>query len=48
MSASATPDQVVSSLGKPAKVYQVDGYSVMVYSYNLLTRGRIPVPPPGD
>jgi hypothetical protein len=39
---------VVSSLGKPAKVYQVDGYSILVYSYNLLTKGGIPVPPPGD
>ena len=35
-----TPAQVESSLGTPAAVYQVDGYSVLVYSFNLLTRGQ--------
>jgi len=43
-----TQAQVVSALGTPAKVYQVDGYSILVYSYNLLTKGSIPRVPPGD
>jgi hypothetical protein len=36
-----------SSFGKPSAVYPVDGYSILVYPYNLLTRGVAPVLPPG-
>jgi hypothetical protein len=43
-----TQAQVVSSFGKPAKVYQVDGFSILVYPFNLLTMGHIVPPPPGD
>jgi hypothetical protein len=32
----------------PTKIYQVDGYSILVYSYNLLTKAYIPHVPPGD
>ena len=43
-----TQAAVISSFGKPAAIYQVDGYSVLVYDYNLLTKETVPVVPPGD
>jgi len=43
-----TQAAVISSFGKPAAVYQVDGYSIVVYDYNLLTRETAPIVPPGD
>jgi len=43
-----TPTQVESSFGKPTAVYHVGTYSVLVYSYNLLTRGHALGLPPGD
>jgi hypothetical protein len=43
-----TQAQVVHCFGKPAAIYQVDGYSVLVYNYNLLTKGAVPVVPPGS
>ena len=41
-----TQAQVVDALGEPAKIYQVDGFSILVYSYNLLTKGDIPAAVP--
>ena len=43
-----TQAEAISSFGRPARIYQVDGYSILVYSYNLLTKGYIPSVPPGD
>jgi hypothetical protein len=46
--ANLTVAQAEGSFGKPAAIYQVDGFSIMVYDYNLLTKGRPPVLGPGD
>jgi hypothetical protein len=43
-----TEAQVENSFGKPAAVYPVDGLLIMVYNYNLLTKGATPSLPPGD
>jgi hypothetical protein len=46
--AAMTPAQVEGAFGKPAEIYQVDGYTILVYDYNLLTKGHAPVVPPGS
>ena len=43
-----TSAQTESWFGQPSATYQVDGFTVLVYPYNLLTRTSIPVVPPGD
>jgi hypothetical protein len=43
-----TQAQAVHSFGSPAAIYHVDGYSILVYNYNLLTKGSVPVVPPGS
>jgi hypothetical protein len=43
-----TEAQVENSFGKPAAVYEVDGHEIMVYNYNLLTKGSKPILAPGD
>ena len=40
-----TPDLVRAWYGTPRRVYQFDGYTVMVYGYNLLTRVTVPAGP---
>ena len=42
-----TEAQVKSALGEPSAVYSVDGYSILVYSYNLLTKLSTPGLPAG-
>jgi hypothetical protein len=42
-----TVAQVESSLGTPSAEYTVDGFSILVYSYNLLTKGSVPGLPAG-
>jgi hypothetical protein len=46
--ANLTVAQVESTFGKPAAVYNVDGFSIMVYDYNLLTKGSPAILGPGD
>lgn len=43
-----TSAQTESWFGQPSATYQVDGFTVLVYPYNLLTKTSIPVVPPGD
>ena len=43
-----TQTEAEHAIGKPAKVYQVGGYSILVYSYNVLTEGTVSTLPPGD
>lgn len=45
---SLTSVQTESWFGQPSATYQVDGFTVLVYPYNLLTKTSIPVVPPGD
>jgi hypothetical protein len=40
-----SPTVVRARYGKPARVYRFDGYTVMVYDYNLLTRVTVPAGP---
>jgi hypothetical protein len=42
-----TPAAAESCFGQPSAIYRVDNFTVMVYPYNLLTRGRTPVLSPG-
>ncbi|HET9168127.1 MAG TPA: hypothetical protein VFN97_01790 [Actinospica sp.] len=42
-----TKAQVEKALGSPSAQYTVNGYSVLVYSYNLLTKGSAPGLPAG-
>lgn len=42
-----TKAQVEGSLGAPSAEYTVDGFSILVYSYNLLTKGSVPGMPAG-
>ncbi|HEX4791105.1 MAG TPA: hypothetical protein VH372_21775, partial [Actinospica sp.] len=42
-----TPAAAEASFGTPSAVYQVDGFTVLVYPYNLLTRGKTLVLGPG-
>lgn len=42
-----TPTVVEWALGKPTAVYRVGAYSVLVYSYNLLTKANAPSLKPG-
>ena len=44
---SITAAQAEASFGTPSAVYRVDGFTVLVYPYNLLTRGRPPHLKPG-
>lgn len=39
------PSVVRARYGKPARVYHYEGYTIMVYNYNLLTRVTIPAEP---
>lgn len=43
-----TAAQTEASLGKPAAEYQVDQYTILVYSYNLLTKVQSVPLAPGD
>jgi hypothetical protein len=40
-----TPALVLAWYGTPERVYRFDGYTVMVYGYNLLTRVTVPAGP---
>jgi hypothetical protein len=42
-----TAAQAERLFGAPAAVYRVNGFSILVYSYNLLTKGSIPPLAPG-
>jgi hypothetical protein len=42
-----TPAVAEASFGKPTAVYQVDGFTILIYPYNLLTRGKTLVLKPG-
>ena len=46
--ATLTVSQAEGAFGKPTTVYQVGQYQVLVYSYNLLTRGTPAKVGPGD
>jgi hypothetical protein len=37
----------IRTFGKPARIYQVDGYTIMVWSENLLAQRLTPGPQPG-
>lgn len=40
-----SPAVVRARYGTPERVYRFDGYTIMVYGYNLLTRVTVPAGP---